>query len=54
MSKIPTDIALEELSLNIIHQNIKVDTFAQVGYEFEKGKSVFMLCFPKKLLGGSV
>ena len=44
------DTAMEELSLNIKHQNIQVDEFMNVGYEFDKGQYVFCLMFPMDLL----
>jgi len=43
------EIAQQELSLNIIHQEIKVKTLMQVGYEYDKGQFIFMLCFPCKI-----
>jgi len=48
-------IAFKELELNIKHQNIQVDEFTQIGYEFDDGVYVFMLLFPfnlKKIMKG--
>ena len=44
------DIATQELHLNIKHQNIKTKEFTKVGYEFEKGKYVFLLMLPMNFL----
>jgi len=42
------DIPLKELSLNIKHQNIKLNKkeFLKVGYEFDKGEIVIGLFIP--------
>ena len=44
------DMEFKELELNIKYQNINVDEFTTVGYEFEKDKYVFMLMLPKEIL----
>jgi len=36
-------IAMEELQLNIKHQNIKVEKILQVGYKFDEEFYVFIL-----------
>ena len=41
------DIASQELNLNIEHQIIEEDDFMTVGYEYEKGKYILLLMFPK-------
>jgi len=38
--------ATQELNLNIKHQLKDIELPAQVGYEFEKGKYVFLLIIP--------
>ena len=43
------EIYMKELNLNIKHQDLKIDTIMQVGYEVEPGHFVFMLMFPKKM-----
>ena len=45
-----TDTATQELHINIKHQNIKPKEFTTVGYEFEKGKYVFLLMLPMNFL----
>ena len=44
-------IATEELFLNIKHQNIQVENFSGIGYEFEKRIWVCLLIIPFKELG---
>ena len=41
------DIYIEELALNMQHQNIKLDgSYTAVGYEVEKGQYVFTIIIP--------
>lgn len=42
--------AFKELFLNIKHQNIKINEFITIGYEYDKGIYVFTLIIPKKML----
>ncbi len=43
-----TNTAFEEINLNIKHQNIQVEEFTSVGYEFDDGVYVFVLMIPLK------
>jgi len=43
-----TDIASKELELNIRHQNLNINEFTVIGYEFEQGRYVFVLMLPHK------
>jgi len=44
------DISFQELHLNIKQQNINMNEFTTLGYEFEEGKYVFLLMIPKKFI----
>lgn len=46
---IEQDIAMEELFLNIKHQDIQVKEFMKVGYEWDDKTLAFVLMFPKKI-----
>jgi len=43
------NLSMQELYLNIKHQNIQVKEFTQVGYEWDEGVFIIMLMIPKKL-----